>query len=79
MDQLGGLHEQIGRGKHTVREYAQAFCEWMEEEKHYLKIQEMVETFTQQGERDLAREYSQIYEIVLDVFERLVELLVAKK
>jgi ATP-dependent helicase/nuclease subunit B len=75
LDQLGGLYEQIGRGKHTVREYAQAFCEWMEEEKHYLKIQEMVETFTQQGERDLAREYSQIYEIVLGVFERLVELL----
>ena len=40
-----------------------------------MKIQEMVETFTQQGERDLAREYSQIYEIVLGVFERLVELL----
>ena len=75
LDQLGGLYEQIGRGKHTVREYAQAFCEWMEEEKHYLKIQEMVETFTQQGERDLAREYSQIYEIVLGVFERLVEFL----
>lgn len=75
LDQLGELYEQIGQGKHTVREYAQAFCEWMEEEKHYQKLQEMVEDFTQNGERDLAREYSQIYEIVLGVFERLVELL----
>lgn len=75
IDQLGQLYDTIGKGKHTVKEYAKAFCEWMEEEKHYLLIQKMIEQFGEDNEKDLAREYSQIYEIVLEVFNRLVELL----
>lgn len=74
-EQLGELYEAIGKGKHTVLAYATAFCEWMEQQQYYNEIQKWVERFTEENELALAREYSQIYEIVLEVFNRLVELL----
>ncbi len=74
-EQLGGLYEKIGRGKHTVREYAEAICGWLYEQKYYLDILAKTEEFMQENELAMAKEYSQIYEIVLEVFDRLVELL----
>lgn len=75
IEQLGGLFEEIGRGKHTVRDYAEALCRWLEEEKYYVDIVQKTEEFLAENELAMAREYSQIYEIVLEVFDRLVELL----
>lgn len=73
--ELGELYEKVGRGKHMVREYATAFCEWLEEGNYYTSIMDRVERLTEENEMELAKEYSQIYEIVLGVFDRLVELL----
>ncbi|MCI8338345.1 MAG: helicase-exonuclease AddAB subunit AddB [Lachnospiraceae bacterium] len=75
LDQLGELYEAVGRGRHSVREYATAFCEWMEGEKYFEKIMRLAEEFGAQGERTLQWEYQQLYGIVLGVFDRLVELL----
>ncbi|MCI5640930.1 MAG: helicase-exonuclease AddAB subunit AddB [Lachnospiraceae bacterium] len=75
VDKLSGLYEKTARGKHRVREYAEAFCDFLEQEQYYMQIQEYIETFEEQGEKNLAREYRQIYEIVLQVLDRLVELL----
>ena len=75
LDQVEELYEKIGRGKHTVREYAEAFCEWMEQEDCFRKIEKQVKIFEEQDEKELAWEYRQIYEIVLGVFDKLVELL----
>jgi len=75
MAQIGELYEAIGRGKHTVEEYATAFCEWMEREGYYIKIQDFSRQLERRNELAMAQEYSQIYEIVLQVFDRLVELL----
>lgn len=75
VEELGELYEQIGKGKHTVRHYAQCICQWLEEGKYYYAIEEMVDRFTKENERELAKEYAQIYQIVLDVMDRLVELL----
>lgn len=74
-EQLGELYEMVGKGKHTVRDYARAFCEWMEREEYYSVILHITENFTKKNELAMAKEYSQIYEIVLGVFDRLVELL----
>lgn len=74
-DQLGELYEQIGRKHHTVREYAEALCKWMEEQQFYYKLFHLAEHFRQTNEPSLAREYEQIYDIVLSVMDRLVELL----
>lgn len=75
MEQLGGLYEEIGRGRHTVHDFAKALCRWLEEEKYYVDIMQKAEEFTEENELAMAREYSQIYEIVLEVFDRLVALL----
>ena len=74
-DQLGELYEQIGRKQHTVREYAEALCEWMEEQQYFYKLSHFAEHFRQNNELSLSREYEQIYDIVLSVMDRLVELL----
>lgn len=74
-DQLGELYEQIGRKRHTVREYAQALCNWMEEQQYYYKLLDLAGHFRENNELSLAREYEQIYDIVLSVMDRLVELL----
>lgn len=75
LDQLGELYEQIGKGRHSVMEFAAAFCEWMEQERYFEKIQQQAEQFGAEGELALQWEYQQIYGIVLGVFDRLVELL----
>lgn len=72
---LSGLYERIAKGKHTVREFADALCDFMEQENFYGLIQEMIAHFEEEGEREQAKEYEQIYGIVLDVLNRLVELL----
>ncbi len=79
LDQLEVLYEKIGKGKHTVREYTVAFCEWLEEEKCFEHLNEQVEQFEAQNEKELAWEYRQIYEIVLNVFDKLTELLGSEK
>ena len=67
VEQIEELYEAIGKGKHTVREYAKAFCEWLLREEYYYKIEELVEQFTAENELSMAREYQQIYEIVLRI------------
>lgn len=74
-DRLGFLYEQMGRGKHTVREYAGLLCDFMEQQGHYAQIQDLVERFREQDDPESAKEYEQVYEIVIDVLDRLVELM----
>lgn len=74
-DRLGFLYEQIGRGKHTVREYAELLCDFMEQQGHYAQIQDLVERFREQDDPESAKEYEQVYEIVINVLDRLVELM----
>ena len=79
VEQLGEFFEEMGKGKHTVSDYAKSLCEWMERQQYYMEIQKWVEYFQEKNELALAREYSQIYEIVLEVLDRLVELLGEEK
>ena len=74
-DRLGFLYEQLGRGKHTVREYAELLCDFMEQQGHYIQIQDLVDRFREQDDPESAREYEQVYEIVINVLDRLVELM----
>ncbi len=79
VEQLGEFFEEMGKGKHTFSDYAKSLCEWMERQQYYMEIQKWVEYFQEKNELALAREYSQIYEIVLEVLDRLVELLGEEK
>lgn len=74
-DRLGTLYERVGRGKHTVREYADVLCDFMEEQEHFSKLQDMMEQFQREEDLESAREYGQVYQVIMDVFDRLVELI----
>ena len=74
-ERFGDLYERIAKGKHTVREYCQNLCEYMEAQNFYDNIMKKAEMFLQNSEPEQAREYEQIYGIVIDVLDRLVELL----
>lgn len=74
-NRLSALHGRIAKGKHTVRQYADALCDFLEEERFYSEIQRRIEYFEAAGDKEQAKEYDQIYEIVLNVLDRLVELL----
>ncbi len=69
------LYKETVPKKHTVRHFAEVFCNFFEEQGFYRFIMEKADLFTEQGELALAGEYGQIYGIVLSVFDRLVELL----
>lgn len=75
VEQLGEFYEAVGKGKHTVTVFASELCKWMERQQYFLEIQKWVKRFQEENELALAREYSQVYGIVLEVLERLVELL----
>lgn len=69
------LYKEVVPGKHTVKHFAEAFCNFFDEHGFYRIIMEKADEFVQKGELILAGEYEQIYGIVLSVFDRLVELL----
>lgn len=72
---LGTIYGETAKGKHTVHAYAAGFVRFLEEQKIYRRIQKDIERFQEQGDSERVREYGQIYEIILGVFDRLVELL----
>lgn len=74
-DFFGGLYQKLARGKHTVEEYAGEIMLFIEKQGFYQAICRDAAEFQAAGEIDSAREYEQIYGIVLGVMDRLVELL----
>ncbi len=61
--------------KKTVRDVTFAVYEFISAEKMQEKLGEMEQKFQETGELALAKEYAQIYRIVLELFDKFVELL----
>lgn len=74
-DLLIPLYNQLASKKHSVRHFAEVFCQFMDERNYYQIIMDKANEFTEKGNMELASEYEQVYEIVLSVFERLENLL----
>lgn len=74
-DLFGAIYELFGRGKHNVTEYAREIMHFVERQGFYQALCRDAEQFQKAGDMDTAREYDQVYEIVLGVVDRLVELL----
>lgn len=70
---------QIRTGKHSIQDFATALVKFMEAEDFYHKLEQDVEAFRQKGNPEAAKEYEQVYGIVSDVLDRLVELLGEEK
>jgi ATP-dependent helicase/nuclease subunit B len=67
--------ETLGRRKHTVKEFATVFVSFLEQENFYHRLQKDVSDFRDSNKLEQAKEYEQIYGIVLGVLDRMVELL----
>lgn len=61
--------------KKTVKDITQALYEYIKHEKVEMKLNKMAEMFQTQKDFALAKEYEQIYRIMMDIFDKFVELL----
>lgn len=61
--------------KKTVRDITEALYDFLVRENMQLVLKRQEENFQKEGELALAREYAQIYGIVLDLFDKFVQLL----
>ena len=61
--------------KKTVKDITLAVYEFMVKEELQIKIKRQEEKFQQDGELALAKEYAQVYRIILELFDKFVELL----
>lgn len=86
LTQINVLREQIAKTilpfariqrkkKVTVRERTTALYELIEEMEIQKKISLLEERFKEEGNQVLAKEYHQIYPIVMELFDKLVDLL----
>lgn len=60
--------------KKTVKEITLAVYEYLVQEKIQEQLEELEQKFQEDGELALAKEYAQIYRIVLELFDKFVEL-----
>lgn len=61
--------------KSTVRQRTQALYHWMTERNIQQQLKNYEERFKADGRMDLAKEYSQVYRILMELFDKLVDLL----
>ena len=67
--------EKMKKEHLTVKDYTVALYELLVACDVQKKIKEMEQKFEEEHRMDLAREYAQIYKIVIELFEKVVELL----
>ncbi len=67
------------RGRTKGRNTAAAFCEaiyvFLEKTGVFIKITQLVDFFNENGQRRLASEYQQVWNILMDVFDQIVEVM----
>ena len=75
VEKVDGLMFVLKQRKKTVRDITMALYEFMVKENLQVRLKEREEAFQAKGEQALAREYAQIYRIVIELFDKFVELL----
>lgn len=65
------LHQK----RKTVRDITEALYDFLVQEELYRKLKEQEGVFQKNGELALAKEYSQVYRIVIELFDKFVALL----
>ena len=74
-EKIESLTAVLKKRKKTVKEITVAVHEFFIQEQMQEKVQQMEAHFQEEGELALAKEYSQIYRIVMELFDKFVELL----
>ncbi len=75
VEKLEGLLFILRKRKKTVGDITLAVYEFFVQEKLQEQIRKLELQFQDQGELALAKEYSQVYRIVIELFDKFVELL----
>lgn len=75
VEMLEQAREVFKKKTQTVECYTRALHDLMVKQQIYHKLQAYKEKFEEQGEMLLAKEYDQVYELVLGIFDKLVQLL----
>lgn len=75
VEKMSFFTEQMKKKNHTVRERAEALFKFMEQEELQRKLYDLEQFFTEQDKPELAREYQEIYGIVLELLDKMVEFL----
>ena len=75
VEKLTPLHTVLKKRKKTVKEITLAVYEYLVQEKIQEQLAELEQKFQEEGELALAKEYAQIYRIVLELFDKFAELL----
>lgn len=75
IEELQELAAVFQKKVQTVSSYTTALHSFLLQQKIYQKLKVYEQKFEQQGMPLLAKEYSQVYELVLGIFDKLVQLL----
>lgn len=75
VEKIDDLVFVLRQRKKTVRDITLAVYEFMVREKLQQKLKQQEEEFQNAGELALAKEYAQIYRILVELFDKFVELL----
>lgn len=75
MGQLEGIVEVFRKKTQTVKTYTVALHTYLVQHKIFEKLKVYQENFEQQQQPGLAKEYAQVYEQVMGIFDKLVHLL----
>lgn len=75
VEKVDGLMFTLRQRKKTVKDITAALYEFLVKEEAQLKLKKREQEFLIKGELALAKEYAQIYRIVLELFDKFVLLL----
>lgn len=75
VEKLDGLVMILKKRKKTVRDITVAIYDFLVKEQMQEMIHQMELEFQEKGELALAKEYSQIYRIIIELFDKFVDLL----
>lgn len=75
MEYVIPFREQLSEKKATVREKTEAFYTFIKQHEMEERLHALKEEFEAEKDHATAKEYAQIYGIVMDLFDKIVELL----
>lgn len=75
VEKISGLQAVLKQRTKTVWDVTRAVYEYLVQEKLQEQLKKMELDFQERGELALAKEYAQIYRIVVELFDKFVELL----
>lgn len=75
VEEIDELVYVLRQRKKTVQDITQALYEFLVQEEMQKRLKMQEEAFQQNGEQALAREYAQVYGIVIELFDKFVALL----